>query len=109
MYFNHGWREARDELIELGKTESHIAYARFAAVCERHGLDAVSTRTLAVLMHDLGYIVFVLKDPQTQAMDGILPDGRLRQVWLEHPFMNKRNPRFRTRSNECPTTAVRTL
>jgi internalin A len=116
MEFNRDWREARDELMELGKTEPHVAYMQFAAVCERHGLDAVSTRTLAVLMHDLGYIVyygdderlkddmvlqpewltkaigFVLEDRQTQAMDGILPDSRLRQVWWLHTF--KDEPRY---------------
>ena len=116
MEFNRDWREARDELMERGKTEPHVAYAQFAAVCERHGLDAISTRTLAILMHDLGYIVyyadderlkddvvlqpewltkaigFVLEDRQTQAMDGILPDSRLRQVWLEHAFQDE--PRY---------------
>ncbi len=116
MEFNRDWREARDELLELGKTEPHIAFAQFAAVCGRHGLDAISTRTLAILMHDLGYIVyygdderlkddvvlqpewltkaigFVLEDRQTQAMDGILPDSRLRQVWREHPFQDE--PRY---------------
>jgi len=116
MEFNRDWREARDELLELGKSEPHIACAQFAAVCERHGLDAISTRTLAVLMHDLGYIVyygdderlkddvvlqpewltkaigFVLEDRQTRAMDGILPDSRLRQVWWEHAFQDE--PRY---------------
>ena len=36
MEFNRDWREARDDLMELGKTEPHVAYSQFAAVCERH-------------------------------------------------------------------------
>ena len=56
MPFNRHWREARDEL--LGREETHIPYMEFAAVCARHGLDDISTRTLAELMHDLGYIVY---------------------------------------------------
>jgi hypothetical protein len=67
-------------------------------------------------MHDLGYIVyygdderlrddvvlqpewltkaigFVLEDRATAENDGILPDGRLRQVWWEHTF--KDEPRY---------------
>jgi hypothetical protein len=67
-------------------------------------------------MHDLGYIVhyadderlkddvvlqpewltkaisFVLEDRTTQEMDGILPDSRLPDVWLDHPFANE--PRY---------------
>jgi hypothetical protein len=90
--------------------EPCIAYAKFADVCARHNLDDVSTKTLATLMHDLGYIVyygdderlkndvvlqpewltkaigFVLEDRKTQEMDGILPDDRLKEVWWDHPF-----------------------
>ncbi|MBU0491849.1 MAG: hypothetical protein KKB13_08365, partial [Chloroflexi bacterium] len=57
MPLSRRWREARDELLVLGETQPRIAYAEFAAVCDRHGLSAVATRTLAGLMHDLGYIV----------------------------------------------------
>ncbi|MCP4549206.1 MAG: hypothetical protein GY835_22360, partial [bacterium] len=108
MEFNRDWRKARDELLALGTPR--ITYREFAAVCERHGLDAMATRTLAVLMHDLGYVVhygdderladdvvlrpdwltkaigFVLEDRTTQEMDGILPDARLQEVWENHPF-----------------------
>lgn len=108
MPFNRDWRQARDELLAM--KEPHISYPEFAGVCERHGLDATDTRTLAELMHDLGYIVyygdderlkddvvlqpewltkaigFVLEDRATQEMDGILPDSRLREVWWDHPF-----------------------
>ena len=108
MPFNRDWREARDELLQ--REETHIPYAEFAAVCARHGLDDISTRTLAELMHDLGYIVyygdderlkgdvvlkpewltkaigFVLEDRATQEADGILPDNRLREIWFDHPI-----------------------
>ena len=111
---NRAWRESRDELLALD--QPRITYANFAAVCERHGLSAVATRTLADLMHDLGYIVyygddealqddvvlkpewltkaigFVLEDCTTQAMDGILPDSRLKEVLFDHPFANE--PRY---------------
>jgi len=111
---NRAWRESRDELLALA--EPRITYANFAAVCERHGLSEIATRTLADLMHDLGYIVyygddealqddvvlkpewltkaigFVLEDRTTQAMDGILPDSRLKEVLFDHPFANE--PRY---------------
>ena len=111
---NRAWRESRDEL--LAKEEPRITYADFAAVCERHSLSPIATRTLADLMHDLGYIVyygddealqddvvlqpewltkaigFVLEDRTTQAMDGILPDSRLKEVLFDHPFTNE--PRY---------------
>ena len=108
MEFNRDWREARDELLAM--ESPRISYAEFAAVCARHGLNAIATKTLADLMHDLGYIVyyaederlkddvilrpewltkaigFVLEDRRTQEMDGILPDERLKEVWWDHPF-----------------------
>jgi internalin A len=109
MPFNRDWREARDELLAM--KEPCITYTQFADVCARHGLDDISTKTLATLMHDLGYIVyygdderlkgdvvlqpewltkaigFVLEDPETHKMDGILPDHRLKEVWWDHPFI----------------------
>ena len=96
--------------------EPRIPYQEFAIICEQHGLDAIATKTLAELMHDLGYIVyysdderlkndvvlqpewltkaigFVLEDRTTQEMDGILPDHRLKEVWWDHPF--KHEPRY---------------
>ena len=107
MEFNRDWVEARDEL--LAKDEPCVSYAEFARVCGRHGLDPAATKTLANLMHDLGYIVyygdderlkddvvlqpewltkaigFVLEDRTTQEMDGILPDSRLKEVWCYKP------------------------
>jgi energy-coupling factor transporter ATP-binding protein EcfA2 len=114
MEFNRDWREARDEL--LAKGEPHISYQQFFAVCEQHGLNAIATKTLTSLMHDLGYIVyygdderlkgdvvlqpewltkaigFVLEDRKTQEMEGILPDSRLKDVWLTHSYKNE--PRY---------------
>ncbi|MCI0476599.1 MAG: ADP-ribosylation factor-like protein, partial [Anaerolineales bacterium] len=108
MPFNRDWRAARDELLAM--KEPCISYAQFADVCARHNLDDISTKTLATLMHDLGYIVyygdderlkndvvlqpewltkaigFVLEDRKTQEMAGILPDDRLKEVWWDHPF-----------------------
>lgn len=108
MLFNRDWRAARDELLAM--KEPCIPYTIFADVCARHGLDDIATKTLATLMHDLGYIVyygdderlkndvvlqpewltkaigFVLEDRKTQEMDGILPDNRLKEVWWDHPF-----------------------
>ncbi|HYI09594.1 MAG TPA: COR domain-containing protein [Thermoanaerobaculia bacterium] len=113
MPFNVQWRAARDAALVLGQQEPRVAYAAFAALCAKHGLDAIDTRTLAVLMHDLGYIVyygdderlkddvilqpewltkaigFVLEDRATQERDGILPDDHLTEVWLNHRFENE--------------------
>jgi internalin A len=114
MEIGRRWREARDELLDL--PEPRIFYTRFSEVCAKHDLSAIATRTLAYLMHDLGYIVyyadderlrndvvlqpqwltkaisFVLEDRTTQEMDGILPDNRLPEVWLDHSFENE--PRY---------------
>ena len=114
MEFNRDWREARDEVLAI--EQPRITYEEFAAVCGRHGLDAIAAKTLAGLMHDLGYIVyyadderlkddvvlqpewltkaigFVLEDRTTQEMDGILPDSRLEDVWLDHSFAGE--PRY---------------
>ncbi|MGK7907978.1 MAG: leucine-rich repeat protein, partial [Synechococcus sp.] len=111
---NRAWCASRDELLAVG--EPRIAYDDFATVCQRYGLSPIATRTLADLMHDLGYIVyygdddslkddvvlqpewltkaigFVLEDRTTQEMDGMLPDSRLKDVWLNHPFTNE--PRY---------------
>ncbi len=114
MGFNRNWKSARDELI--AHAEPRVSYAAFAEICARHGLSAIDAETLAHLMHDLGYIVhysdderlrddvvlqpqwltkaigFVLEDRVTQDCEGILPDGRLSQVWHDHPFPNE--PRY---------------
>ena len=111
--FNRDWREARDELLKLGETNPRISYQEFTTVCQRHGLASIDTKTLSGLMHDLGYIVyygdderlkddvvlqpewltkaigFVLEDRVTQEMDGILPDKRLKEVWLDNPADGK--------------------
>jgi hypothetical protein len=114
MPFNRDWKEARDEL--LARPEPRITYRDFCGVCTEHGLEAIDAETLAHLMHDLGYIVyyadderlrddivlqpewltkaisFVLEDRTTQEKDGILPDIRLPEVWLDHSFENE--PRY---------------
>jgi len=111
MPFNRSWREARDALLAM--PDPCITYPTYATVCAGYGLSAVAARTLAVLMHDLGYIVyygddprlkddvvlqpewltkaigFVLEDRGTQEFEGILPDERLRAVWWDHPFQNE--------------------
>lgn len=111
MVLNRAWRESRDALLDI--KVPRISYSRFSAVCEQHGLNALATKALAGLMHDLGYIIyygddeklkddvvlnpewltkaigFVLEDRTTQEMSGILPDSRLRDVWLDHSFQNE--------------------
>lgn len=106
MPFNRDWRAARDEVLALGKPR--ITYAEFVTVCAARGLDEIATKTLADLMHDLGYIVFysdderlkddlvlqpewltkaisyVLEDQATQNQEGILEDQRLKTVWHDH-------------------------
>ncbi len=116
MPFNRNWRAARDELLELGATKPRITYNEFDAICESHGLAEIDARTLAILMHDLGYIVyygdderlkndvvlqpewltkaigFVLEDRITHERSGILPDSHLRKVWYNHELVNQ--PRY---------------
>ena len=114
MLFNRNWKDARDDLIT--NPEPRISYATFGEICAHYGLSQIDADTLAHLMHDLGYIVhysdderlrddvvlqpqwltkaigFVLEDRVTQDWEGILPDGRLHQVWHDHPFPNE--PRY---------------
>ena len=114
MPFSSQWKAARDELIAY--PEPRISYAAFSEICAKHELSPIATKTLAQIMHDLGYIVhysddeklrddvvlkpqwltkaigFVLEDRATQDCEGILPDGRLHQVWHDHQF--KGEPRY---------------
>jgi internalin A len=114
MPFNRDWREARDEILAL--PDPRITYEQFAAICAAHKLNAIATKTLADLMHDLGYIVFystderlktdvvlqpewltkaisfVLEDRATQEFEGILPDARLKEVWQDHTYGDE--PRY---------------
>jgi len=111
VVLNKAWRESRDELLAINKPR--ISYTEFTTVCSTHGLNDIATKTLADLMHDLGYIVyysederlqddvvlqpewltkaigFVLEDRTTQEMDGILSDNRLLEVWWENPADGK--------------------
>jgi GTPase SAR1 family protein len=112
--FNKAWQQARNTLLAL--PTPRISYPEFAQICESKSLNAIATQTLASLMHDLGYIIyhrddnnlqnevilhpewlakaigFVLEDPTIAKMDGILPDDRLKAVWLDHSFANE--PRY---------------
>ncbi|HEY7770984.1 MAG TPA: COR domain-containing protein [Longimicrobium sp.] len=114
--FSSLWKNARDELLAIGQTEPHITFGRLTDVCGTIGLTPVAAKTLAILLNDLGYIVyyaddehlredvilqpewltkaigFVLEDGITQDMEGILPDSRLPDVWLNHPFTHE--PRY---------------
>ncbi len=116
MPFNIHWRAARDELVVLGQAEPRVTYEQFSKVCANHDLSAIDTRTLAGLMHDLGYIVyygederlkddvvlqpewltkaigFALENRGTQDREGVLPDSCLEDVWLNHAFENE--PRY---------------
>ena len=47
MPLNRLWRAARDELLAL--PNPHLPYVHFAAVCARHRLDPIDTRTLTAL------------------------------------------------------------
>jgi len=111
VVLNKAWRESRDELLAIN--QPRISYTEFTTVCSTHGLNHIATKTLADLMHDLGYIVyysederlqddvvlqpewltkaigFVLEDRTTQNMDGILPDNRLLEVWWNNPADGK--------------------
>lgn len=117
--FSSRWKDARDELLRIGRAEPHISFARLTQICVEMGLTPVAARTLAILLNDLGYIVyyaedehlredvvlqpewltkaigFVLEDGTTQKMEGILPDDRLTEVWLNHAFTHE--PRFEPR------------
>ncbi len=116
MELSKRWLAARDQLLDDAEAHPRITYNQFTAICEQHGLDQAATDTLAILMHDLGYIVyyhddealrddvvlqpewltkaigFVLEDRETEARAGILPDDRLQAVWRDHSFKNE--PRY---------------
>src|SRR5262249_26853262 len=74
MAFNRRWREARDELLK--GSDPRVSYQAFTTICEKHGLDAMATRTLALLMHDLGYIVYYGDDERLK------DDVVLQPEWL---------------------------
>jgi internalin A len=114
--FNNDWYTARKDLLTWGETRPLISYTTFSRMCVNHGLSEIATRTLAIMMHDLGYIVyyadderlkvdvilqpewltkaigFVLEDRATADKQGILPDDHLRAVWLDHE--HKHEPRY---------------
>jgi len=111
VVLNKAWRESRDELLAIA--QPRISYTEFTKVCSSHGLNDIATKTLADLMHDLGYIVyysederlqddvvlqpewltkaigFVLEDRTTQEQDGILADDHLEEVWYNNPADGK--------------------
>jgi Leucine-rich repeat (LRR) protein len=114
MPFSPQWKSARDELIAY--PEPRVSYAAFSEICAKHELSPIATKTLAQIMHDLGYIVyysddeqlcddvvlqpqwltkaigFVLEDRVTAEREGILPDKHLFEVWHDHSF--KGEPRY---------------
>ena len=114
MPFSPQWKAARDELIAY--PEPRISYTAFSEICAKYELTPIATKTLAQIMHDLGYIVhysdderlrddvvlqpqwltkaigFVLEDKTTDENEGILPDNRLYKVWHDHSFEGE--PRY---------------
>ncbi len=114
MPFSVSWKAAQDELIRY--PEPRISYTVFSEICAQHELSPIATKTLAQIMHDLGYIVyysdderlrddvvlqpqwltkaigFVLEDRLTAESEGILPDKHLYAVWHDHQF--KDEPRY---------------
>ena len=97
------WLTARNEI--LARPEPQIGYNLFQSICERHGLSAEETETLASLLHDLGHIIhysddeglrdvvvlqpewltkaigFILEDRPTRSARGILHHDRLKEIW----------------------------
>jgi Leucine-rich repeat (LRR) protein len=115
MVINRDWLAARDELLRLKVSKPSISQALLLEICSKHNLDNEATLILAGLLNLLGLIIYfdeeplnsevvlepewltkaiglVLEDGKTQEMAGILPDERLREVWLNHPF--DQEPRF---------------
>lgn len=114
MLFSPQWKSAQDELI--AHPEPRISYTAFSEICAKYELSPIATKTLAQIMHDLGYIVhysdderlrddvvlqpqwltkaigFVLEDRATQEGEGILPDSHLHKVWHDHAFQDE--PRY---------------
>ena len=97
------WIAVRDKLKEID--EPQISYEHYKEICGRFGLDETATRTLAQLLHDLGYIVYfaddeglrdmlvlqpewltkaigyVLEDEETRRHGGELEHRRLIDIW----------------------------
>jgi len=74
IVLNRAWRESRDALLAIAKPR--ISYTEFTTVCSAHGLNDIATKTLADLMHDLGYIVYYGDDERLQ------DDVVLQPEWL---------------------------
>jgi internalin A len=100
------WIAARDEILSRAQREPQVTFEEFAGACEKNGLSADETNTLAELLHDLGLIVYygddlglrdvvvlnpewltkaigyVLEDKVTREHQGVLEHRRLKEIWL---------------------------
>jgi internalin A len=101
------WVAVRDEIADLALSHPQISFEDFTGVCQRHQLSEEETSTLAVLMHDLGQIIYygvddglqdfvilnpewltkaisyVLRDEPTRKAGGVLEHAHLRQIWQD--------------------------
>ena len=99
------WMTVRDEIMDLAETQAQMSFHDFTALCQRHQVGDAEISTLAVLMHDLGQIIYysadeglqdfvvlnpewltkaisyVLRDEVTRQSGGVLDHTRLRDIW----------------------------
>ncbi|WP_176722477.1 COR domain-containing protein [Candidatus Thiosymbion oneisti] len=68
------WTNARNDI--LGLLDPYISFDRFDSVCRNHKIEPDASFALAMLMHDLGYIIYYGDD------DGLKKEVVLQPEWL---------------------------
>ena len=101
------WVAVRNEIADLSQMKPQMSFQDFAALCQRYQVGGREISTLAVLMHDLGQIIYygtdeglqdfvilnpewltkaisyVLRDDLTRQSGGVLDHARLRDIWQD--------------------------
>jgi internalin A len=115
--FGRKWKEARDAVLKV--KQAQIKYDTFRDKCREQQLSDIDTKTLAVMLHDQGHIVYfdddqtlrdmvilkpewlskaigyILEDKLTNEAGGILDHRRLLGIWHDdRKATEKYDPRF---------------
>jgi internalin A len=102
------WASARQEILDLAKSEPQLSFSRFSSICVDHQVEGEEIAALANLMHDLGQVIYygdderlsdlvvlnpewlsqaislVLGDTLTREAGGVLDHARLWKIWGGH-------------------------
>jgi internalin A len=101
------WVAVRQAVADLAQSEPQISFEAFTDICQDHHVYGDEIETLAVLMHEVGQIIYygddeglqdfvvlnpewltkaisyVLRDEQTRNAAGELDHRRLREIWQD--------------------------